>query len=108
MTTETTTAQQVARMFGDDGSEFFLRGPNRERLEDTDGERYGIGDVCAMFGCHSHRIGHDTVREQFSDGSAIVIAVGGWDLAIEGSSEDCSCWADADHGQHTEDCPDNG
>jgi hypothetical protein len=81
----TTIAEQVAERMGDDGSRF------------TDERGRDLGAVARKAGADVERKG-DSTRYAFSDGSALVAEVGGWDVAFPR----CWCWQGAGHTEH---CP---
>ncbi len=81
-----TTAQTIAARFDSDGQVFL----DKEASADIEG-------VCRLRSAEviAHPTDGDEVqRYQFADGSSIVLAIGGWDLGLEG---DCHCWASVGH-----------
>jgi len=90
-----TIAQQISRLFGDDG----------QRFEADDGR--DIGDVCEEKSARTDRERRGyagcATRYEFEDGSAIVTRDGGWDIGIPHCAA-CYCWEGADHGRHVPQC----
>jgi hypothetical protein len=79
-----TIAEQVAEKMGNNGSRF--KAEDGRTLEDLALERSATTERDPAHG----------TRYTFADGSAIIDAGGGWDLAL---SPDCWCWDGAGHSE---------
>lgn len=87
----TTIAETVAAEFGNDGRVW--KNEAGEKLE----------AVCKARGAkRNHSDARDATRWEFADGSVIVTAGDGWDLALSPGDDDCFCWQGA--GEHFNRC----
>ncbi len=87
-----TTAECIALRFQNDGQRFMVDGDH-------------IADVCLHTGPHPPNTIGDSERYEFSDGSAIVITGGGWDIGHPAPAT-CHCWPYARVGGHSDECVD--
>ena len=78
-----TTAQRVAALFDDDG---------QVHRYDPDGLDVTLDEACEAVR-HDRLPIRDWVKWRFEDGSALVAAHYGWDLALDPAADDCACWA---------------
>lgn len=88
------TATVISALFDDDSQQSWAR---------VDYEDVVIGEVCEAL-CSSKETDPDDdqrTRYAFGDGSAIVLAHGGWDLGFA-SMEGCFCWSGAE--EHNAGC----
>ncbi len=85
-----TTAEKIALQFENDGQVF--------EVDDIH-----IADVCQDVAWYPPSVTSDSERYEFTDGSAIVVTGGGWDLGFPAPAT-CHCWPNANHGRHSDDC----
>lgn len=79
-----TTAERFSKRMGDNGSRFTAR----------DGT--SLATVAASFGARRPERHDGMTRYHFPDGSSIIVAESGWDIAL---SPDCWCWLGAGHSE---------
>lgn len=84
-TTTITTAQKISAFFDDDGQKF--RAGGRDIWAECD----------AAGGRKTAYVERGLDAWRFADGSGIIMAVGGWDVA---AGPNCTCWAGMGHGDN--------
>ncbi len=88
-----TIAEKIAAQFENDG----------QVLKSQAGDR--IRDICRD---KAHGIwknpDSDSIRYEFADESAIVLAGDAWDIGIPGQEFYCTCWPEAQRATHASSC----